>query len=88
MAWNHDTVVLSFRGTASFRNVLADLKVTLGICLSSCHISAVDMCHNKFNDSADAYSIAGLVCGAPTQEGQVVGDNTPFCTPGPAPTVT
>lgn len=27
MAWNQDTVVLSFRGTASFRNVLADLKV-------------------------------------------------------------
>lgn len=27
MAWNDDTVVLSFRGTASFRNVLADLKV-------------------------------------------------------------
>ena len=27
MAWNEDTVVLSFRGTASFRNVLADIKV-------------------------------------------------------------
>ncbi len=26
MAWNHDTVVLSFRGTASFKNVLADIK--------------------------------------------------------------
>jgi hypothetical protein len=26
MAWNEDTVVLSFRGTASFRNVLADIK--------------------------------------------------------------
>jgi len=27
MAWNDDTVVLSFRGTASFRNVLSDIKV-------------------------------------------------------------
>lgn len=27
MAWNDDTVVLSFRGTASFKNVLADIKV-------------------------------------------------------------
>jgi hypothetical protein len=27
MAWNDNTVVLSFRGTASFRNVLADIKV-------------------------------------------------------------
>jgi len=26
MAWNHNTVVLSFRGTASFKNVLADLR--------------------------------------------------------------
>jgi hypothetical protein len=30
MAWNEDTVVLSFRGTASFRNVLADIKVRRG----------------------------------------------------------
>jgi hypothetical protein len=27
MAWNDNLVVLSFRGTASFRNVLADVKV-------------------------------------------------------------
>ncbi len=26
MAWNDDTLVLSFRGTASFANVLADVK--------------------------------------------------------------
>lgn len=30
MAWNEDTVVLAFRGTASFRNVLADIKVRRG----------------------------------------------------------
>lgn len=27
MGWNDNMVVLSFRGTASFRNVLADIKV-------------------------------------------------------------
>jgi hypothetical protein len=27
MAWNDSLVVLSFRGTASMRNVLADIKV-------------------------------------------------------------
>ncbi len=27
MAWSDDTLVLSFRGTASFTNVLSDLKV-------------------------------------------------------------
>ena len=29
MAWNDNLVVLSFRGTASMRNVLADVKVPL-----------------------------------------------------------
>lgn len=28
MAWNENTVVLSFRGTASFSNVLTDLSVS------------------------------------------------------------
>ena len=26
MAWNEDTVVLAFRGTASLRNVIADIQ--------------------------------------------------------------
>ena len=30
MAWNDNLVVLSFRGTASMRNVLADIKVRAG----------------------------------------------------------
>jgi hypothetical protein len=29
MAWNDDTVVLAFRGTASLRNVLADVQARL-----------------------------------------------------------
>ena len=30
IAWSEDTVVLAFRGTASLRNVLADLQARLG----------------------------------------------------------
>ena len=29
MAWNDDTLVLAFRGTASLRNVLADIQARL-----------------------------------------------------------
>ena len=31
MAWNQDTLVLAFRGTASMANVLSDLQV--GVCI-------------------------------------------------------
>ena len=30
MAWSDDTVVLAFRGTASLRNVIADIQVPAG----------------------------------------------------------
>lgn len=43
MAWNDNTVVLSFRGTASFRNVLADLKVSN----QSMHVPAVFSCRAR-----------------------------------------
>lgn len=37
MAWNHNTVVLSFRGTASFKNVLAGkLPCCLGLHSCAC----------------------------------------------------
>lgn len=38
LCWNSDTILLSFRGTASMTNVLADLQVTLSpLSAPECH---------------------------------------------------
>ena len=34
MAWNKHTIVMAFRGTASFANALADLQVLTNPCIS------------------------------------------------------
>ena len=41
IAWNDDTVMLAFRGTASLRNVIADIQARRGLILDHQPATAV-----------------------------------------------
>jgi hypothetical protein len=89
MAWNDDTVVLSFRGTASFRNVLADIKVgrqhqavTAGAMLER----DVRLLQSPQHCTARRPILAaGVVCGAPSQARPVVGHHAALRSSGACP---